>query len=148
MYDSIQGMTRRERSHLLNCDNANEMSSGKRKLTSPSPEPEGPSPAKRVRSDQLGKCVFALFSVFLSLKSFCRPSKHCSTCGNSYTSERSHRAVCTRQEVPCVYPDPNSGGRGEQVVLRRVNGFFKCIRCGKELKKDQGMKVCLCQESH
>jgi ribosomal protein S26 len=29
-----------------------------------------------------------------------------------------------------------------------VNGYFKCIRCGKALKKDQGMKVCLCQENH
>jgi len=78
----------------------------------------------------------------LFLKSFCRPSKHCTDCGKSYTSERSHRAVCTRQEVSCVYPDPNSDGRGERVILHRVDGYFKCVRCGKALKKDQNMKVC------
>jgi len=77
-----------------------------------------------------------------------RPSKHCSECNNSYTNERSHRAVCTRKEVSCIYPDPNSE-RGRTVVLRRVDGYFKCFRCGKTLKKDQNMKVHISQtEQH
>jgi hypothetical protein len=82
------------------------------------------------------------FSTSPCLKWCLRSPKHCSECNRPYTSERSHRAVCTRKEVSCVYPDTNSG---QSVVLRRVDGYFKCIRCGKALKKDQNMKVHLSQ---
>jgi ribosomal protein S26 len=47
------------------------------------------------------------------------------------------------------YPDPNSDGQAERVVLHRgVDRYFKCLRCGKALMKDQNMKVHLCQEWH
>jgi hypothetical protein len=72
-------------------------------------------------------------------------SKYCNKCGNSYSNERSHLASCTRQEISCVYPDPNSDGRGKPVTLYRVDGHFKCIRCKKALKRDQNMMVSLSQ---
>src|SRR5262245_45332308 len=71
-----------------------------------------------------------------------RSSKHCTECNTSYSNERSHRAVCARKQVSCVYPNPNSDEGGLAITLHRVNGYFKCIRCEKEIKKDQNMKVC------
>jgi hypothetical protein len=130
------------------------MSSNSRKRKSTSPSPEDLPSAKRQshnnRRNLYGKCVYVPSSSYLCVSNgVYRSSKHCSECNSSYTSERSHRAVCTRKKVSCVYPDPNSEGRGRSVVLHRVDGYFKCIRCGKALKKDQGMKVCLSQrEQH
>lgn len=69
-----------------------------------------------------------------------RSSKHCKECNAFYTSERSHKAVCTRKAVSCIYPARKLGDDGFPTVLSRVDGYFKCIRCGKCIKKDQNMK--------
>lgn len=130
------------------------MSSNSRKRKSTSPSPGDPPSAKRQshnnRRDLFGKCVCVPSSSYLCvLNGVYRSSTYCSECNSSYMNERSHRAVCTRKEVSCVYPDPNSEGRGRSFVLRRVDGYFKCIRCGKPFKKDQNMKACLSQiEQH
>jgi hypothetical protein len=65
----------------------------------------------------------------------------CPDCGNNYRSWKSHRALCGRKAVVCTYPPLISGGKPEQVTLERVGDSFECLRCGKRLKKDQGMKV-------
>lgn len=130
------------------------MSSKNRKRKSTSSSPEDLPSAKRQSRKNCGelspKCVTFRQVPISPCLELCvyRPSKHCSECNKSITSERSHRAVCSRKEVSCVYPDPKSEGRGLSVVLRRVDGHFKCIRCEKMLKKDQNMKVCVSQIEH
>jgi hypothetical protein len=66
---------------------------------------------------------------------------HCEECGNSYTSAASHRAVCTRKKVTCVFRDPESEHGTKTIVLHRTDGYFKCIHCNKLIKKDENMKV-------
>jgi len=74
-----------------------------------------------------------------------RLEKHCDDCKSLYTTERVHWAVCGRKEVPCVYPDENSECGVQKIILHRgVDGHFKCIRCGKLIKKDQNMMVSCC----
>ena len=68
--------------------------------------------------------------------------KYCDDCKSSYTIDRVHWAVCGRKEVTCAYPDENSVLGVQQKVLRRdVDGYFKCFRCGKLIKKDQNIMV-------
>ena len=72
--------------------------------------------------------------------------RKCQDCGESYTSVPSHRAVCGRKETICIYPDASAENGFRSIVLRRVDGYFNCVRCGKRLKKDQGMRVSLFSE--
>jgi hypothetical protein len=71
----------------------------------------------------------------------------CHDCGEFYASIPAHQAVCGRKETTCVYPDSNSANGSCVIVLPRVGRYFICIRCGKQLKKDQGMKVSLRSEN-
>jgi hypothetical protein len=64
----------------------------------------------------------------------------CTICHESYSNKKSHQALCARQEVKCSYPALQPG-EPEIVVLPRVNGVFQCLRCKKQLKKDQNMKT-------
>jgi hypothetical protein len=82
------------------------------------------------------------FSV-LSMSSYvvCSATTHCEKCGGLYTSIASHRALCLRDKVTCVFRDPDSEHGVKTIVLKRINGHFKCIYCGKLIKKDDNMKV-------
>jgi hypothetical protein len=76
-----------------------------------------------------------------SEKNAFRPTKYCDECKSHYSNERSHRNLCARKELKCVYPSQEPGGPMETVVLQREGGVFQCHRCDKRLKKDQNMKV-------
>ena len=66
---------------------------------------------------------------------------NCDECGGSYTSVQSHRALCTRKEVSCVFPDRSSESGIKSITLHRIDGYFKCIHCEKLIKKDENMRV-------
>jgi len=69
-----------------------------------------------------------------------KSTTQCNECGDLYGSEKGHRAVCTRKEVPCIYPD--SSGNQVTIVLRRgADHNLKCVRCGYSVRKDQNIKV-------
>ena len=54
--------------------------------------------------------------------------------------KKAHRAVCTRKEVPCVYP--TLSGKHITIVLHRgADNFFKCVWCGYAVRKDQNIKA-------
>lgn len=110
-----------------------------------SPSLETLPPAKRGAhepQDVLGKCVISILLPFCpALIYMCRLTKHCNECNRSYSSVRAHKTVCTRKEVSCIYPKLHSGCDSQSITLHRVNGSFKCIRCGKLIMKDQNMKV-------
>ena len=112
-----------------------------------SPSPETLPPAKRGThkpQDVLGKCVTIHSRSVCALIYICRSTKHCNECNRSYSSERSHKAVCTRKEVSCNYPNLHSESDSQcitSITLHRIDGSFKCIRCGKLIMKDQNMKV-------
>ena len=120
------------------------MSSGNTKRKGP----PGPlPPAKRgsgTREHQgvVEKCV-TVYSRFIKyLYTYMgRPTNYCNECKGSYGSKQAHRAVCTRKTVSCTYPNLRSDGDDQPITLHCVDGYFKCIRCGKLLKKDQNMKV-------
>lgn len=109
-----------------------------------SPSPETLPPAKRGThepQDVLGKCVTIHSRPVRALIYICRSSKYCNECNRSYSSERAHKTVCSRKEVSCIYPNLHSECDSQRITLHRVDGSFKCIRCGKLIKKDQNMKV-------
>ena len=109
-----------------------------------SPSPEALPPPKRGNhepQDVHQKCVATHVLSVLALIYLCRSTKHCSECNRSYSSERAHKASCTRKEVSCIYPNLDPESDGQRITLHRVNGLFKCIRCGKLIRKDQNMKV-------
>lgn len=40
-----------------------------------------------------------------------------------------------------MYPSQPQGGEAIRVILHRKDDYFECVRCQKQLKKDQNMKV-------
>jgi hypothetical protein len=81
------------------------------------------------------------FTLIILIQCVTSTSKRCNQCNGYYSNEKSHKTLCTRQSVTCVYPALRPGGPAETIVLHRQEGVFHCVRCGKALKKDQNMKV-------
>ena len=109
-----------------------------------SPSLENLPPAKwgtHKLQDVLRKYVTIQFCSVCALIHIFRSTKHCIECNRLYSSARSHKAVCTRNEVPCIYPNLHSESDSHHITLHRVDGSFKCIHCGKLIKKVQNMKV-------
>jgi uncharacterized C2H2 Zn-finger protein len=83
-------------------------------------------------------CIRYFYEMFLKLLN---SKLHCARCGAFYESEKSHRGLCGRQELPCTFPPLTPGALSETIVLHRQGTHFVCPRCLKRLKKDRAMKV-------
>lgn len=68
-------------------------------------------------------------------------SGYCSKCQTDYQSWKSHQALCGRTTISCEYPRLGADGKWDTVPLVRSDGSFHCLRCPKQLKKDQDIKV-------